>query len=106
MYKILLISVLFLTFPASAGEVTLENFQLWSTTYGNDVIRVLPVGATVIADGCTDPDSYMVKTSLPEAVKARIYSTLLAAKMAGKTVKITTSACEDNRPAINNVILE
>ena len=97
--------IAFISMPARAGIVNLSSFQLWSTTNGSDVIRVIPDNASVVAEGCNDPDSYMVDTALTDAAKSRIYSTLLAAKMSDKPVRLNIQGCESNRPAINNVIL-
>ena len=89
----------------AAAFVDLSDFQLWSTTNGADEIRVMPTGVSVINQGCTDPDSYMVKATLPAAAISRTYATLLAAKMASKSIKIYISGCQDNRPAILNVVI-
>jgi hypothetical protein len=93
-------------------NVDLNDFQLWSTTAGSDLIRVIPKGVPVmtpqinsLAPTCTDYDSYMVKTTLTPAAINRMYSTLLAAKMSAKPVTIVLSGCETNRPAIVSVEL-
>jgi hypothetical protein len=95
----------FLPMISSAVTVKLDDFKLWSTTYGKDTIRVLPIGQPVVASECADPDSYMVSTSLTEPAIARIYSTLLAAKMSGISVELHVDGCEYSRPAIRSVNL-
>lgn len=109
--KCLALSVAIL-FPITAfSEVFLElpDYQLWSTTNGTDVIRVIPIGTPVSntqEPACSDPDSYMVKSDLTESSINRIYSTLLAAKMASKPITLVVSGCQLNRPAIVNVIIK
>ena len=93
------------SYSLADGYVELVEYQLWSTTNGANTIRVIPTGALVDAQGCSDPDSYMVKTTLEEAAINRIYSSLLTAKMSDKPVKIYIQGCEVNRSAIVNVIL-
>lgn len=99
--------ICFFSQGAQAAWADLSSFKLWTTTNGADLIRVFPIGTSVINDNntCADPDSYMVSTNLtPEAI-ARIYSTLLAAKMADKPVLLYIAGCENDRPAIKNVVL-
>lgn len=50
----------------------------------------------------------MVSSALSAEVRQRIYSTLLAAKLAGRPVRLylDTNACESNRPRVNNVTIE
>lgn len=106
MSKRLALSALFLlSLNATASEVVLDKFQLWSTTNGDDLIRVIPTGTAVVANGCSDPDSYFVKSTLSETVKDRIYNTLLSAKLSKQAVTIKLSGCETNRPAIDTVII-
>ena len=102
----LLLGVCFCAFPVYASQTVVSNFQLWATT-GQDTIRVVPIGVSVVnPDGCTDPDSYMVNVALTPAQISRIYSALLAAKTSGKAVRLATSGCQSNRPAIYDVILD
>lgn len=99
-------------FPLSAFAdvfIDLADYQLWSTTNGTDVIRVVPIGASVNntqTPTCSDADSYMVKSTLSAASINRIYSTMLAAKMASKPITIVVSGCELNRPAIVSAIIK
>lgn len=87
-------------------NVDLNDFELWSTTAGSDLIRVFPKGVPVNNSAtCGDADSYMVKTTLAPAAINRMYSTLLAAKMSAKPVRLMISGCETNRPAIVSVEL-
>ena len=93
------------------GWVTIERFILWSNTYNNPQIRISIVGDSVYNPaGCADADSYMVATELPQAVQDRIYSTLLAAVMAGKRVTLrldnAPGRCELTRPKVLNVRIE
>ncbi len=98
------------TIHAADQSITLNDFELWSTTYATDTIRVFPTGIPVNNSSCSgagsNPDSYMVKTTLSPAAISRIYATLLSAKMSGKPVVIYTSGCEDNRPAILTVMIK
>lgn len=95
------------------GQVTLtaDSYKLWSNTPGsNNVIRISMRADSVYnpSQNCTDLDSYMVSSVIPEVARQRIYSTLLAAKLAGRPVRlyIDTNACEDKRPRVNNVTIE
>lgn len=91
------------------GYVTIENFQLWSNTYNSAEIRVVVAGDTYYnPSNCPNTDSYMVTTTLPEKVQDRIYSTLLSAVLAKKSVvlRIENNGCQNNKPAIMNVIIQ
>ena len=86
----------------AAGEwVDLTGFYLWSNTYLLDVIRVEVGGVIQNPGGCSDPDSYMVLTTLSAEAKQRIYSTLLAAKLAGRPVRLRVDGCESNKPPLS-----
>jgi hypothetical protein len=90
------------TVPAYAGvqEVSVTNPTVWATT-GSNVIRVITPNVSVVnADGCSDPDSYMVLQALPRDAQMRIYALLLTAKVNAKPVTLRISGCESNRPAI------
>lgn len=91
---------------AFAGQfVTISNFKLWATTYGDDAIRI--TDATVVnPSSCSDPDSYFVLKTLTTQEKNRIYSTLLAAVSANKPVEIWVDGCEGNRPAIKDIRIQ
>lgn len=91
---------------AHANWATLTNFTLWSNTHSNSTIRLVVPGALVNPSGCTDPDSYMVQSTLSTDAQKRIYATLLAAKLSGKSVQAWVSGCESNRPAILNVTID
>ncbi len=90
--------------------VTAKDYQLWSNTYTDEHIRVVPSDGMYNPAGeqCSDLDSYMVDTSLPEPVKQRIYSTLLSAVMAKRSVKLRldSSSCENLRPKIITVVIQ
>lgn len=88
-------------------QVVVSNYQLWATTNGNDIVRVIPTAISVAnGEACSDPDSYMVKSTLSAGQINRIYSTLLAAKISGKPVRLVTSGCMTNRPAIVDALLD
>lgn len=93
------------TYSLADGYVEINQYQLWSTINGTNTIRIIPTDSQVDAQECSDPDSYMVKTTLEETAISRIYSSLLTAKMSDKPVKVYIQGCEANRPAIVNVIL-
>lgn len=83
---------------------------LWSNTHSNDTIRIVvtpadyynPAGAI-----CCDVDSYMVASNISAEARQRIYSTILAAKLAGKAVKlyVDSDGCEQGRPRVLNVTI-
>ncbi|PCH65672.1 MAG: hypothetical protein COC04_01305 [Gammaproteobacteria bacterium] len=103
MKYLMVMFVLVFQFSGSAmaeGTFEIENFEVWSNTTADlDQIRI--TGATMNnPDGCTDTDSYMVDTTLSEEVRGRIYSTLLAAVMASRKVRVTVDGCIINRPKI------
>jgi hypothetical protein len=91
------------------GFVTVANFQLWSNTHNSPEIRLMVIGDTYYnPSGCPNPDSYMVTTSLSDKVQDRMYSMLLSALMAKKSVvlRIENNGCQGNRPMIMNVIVQ
>lgn len=92
------------------GQVTTEGFTVWSNTYGSDTIRVFPNDGVYNPAGssCSDPDSYMVSTSLSKEAQQRIYATLMAAVMAKHAVDLIldTNGCEDGRPKILHVAIK
>ncbi|MCE3251595.1 MAG: hypothetical protein K0Q67_605 [Cellvibrio sp.] len=91
------------------GFVTISNFQLWSNTYNAPEIRVILTGDTYYnPSNCPNTDSYMVTTAMSEKVQDRIYSALLSAVMAKKSVilRIENNGCQSGRPAIMNVIIQ
>lgn len=91
------------------GLVTIDNFQLWSNTYNSPEIRVVITGDTYYnPSNCPNTDSYMVTTAMSEKVQDRIYSALLSAVMAKKSVilRIENNGCQGGRPAIMNVIIQ
>lgn len=104
----------------SNGAVTLtaDSYILWANALGsNNVIRmVVKNGDYYNAAGktsagawvCTDVDSYMVSSTLPADARQRIYSTLLAAKLAGKAVRlyVDSNTCEDKRPKVYQVTVD
>lgn len=90
---------------AAGVWVDISDFHLWSNTYEYDIIRVEVVSGYQNPSSCSQPDSYMVLTTLSESSKQRIYSTLLAAKMANRGVRLRVDGCQGDRPAIQNVIL-
>lgn len=91
------------------GWVTISNFDLWSNTYTEPQIRINLNNDTYYnpAGHCTLVDSYMVSTSLSEKQQDRIYSMLLSAVLAKKSlrVRLDTNYCENNRPMILNVVI-
>lgn len=82
-----------------------DSFYLWSNTYQAEIIRVEVPSGIINPSACSDPDSYMVLSSIAESAQQRIYSTLLAAKMAGKKIQLRIDGCESNKPALINVRL-
>jgi hypothetical protein len=91
------------------GFVTISNFQLWSNTYNNPQIRVVISGDTYYNPSkCINPDSYMVSTALSEKIQDRMYSNLLSAVMANKSVvlRVENNGCENDRPRIITVIIQ
>jgi hypothetical protein len=94
------------------GFVTLSGvYTLWSNTYAGDTIRIVVTSLDYYnpaGSACTNVDSYMVSSAISAEARQRIYSTLLAAKMAGKPVKLSldTNYCEQARPRVLNVTLD
>ena len=84
----------------------MDNFELWSNTYETDVIRVVDLGGIQNPESCGDPDSYYVSTALSSESQNRIYSTLMAAKISGKTIEIVLNGCEGNKPRLVSVLLK
>lgn len=98
------------THDGNNGWVTAKNFRLWTNTYTNEQIRLEVTDGyyNPAGTGCSELDSYMVSTTLPKEIQARIYSTLLSAVTTGKSVKlkINTNNCESLRPMIETVVIE
>jgi hypothetical protein len=90
---------------ATGMWVDISDFHLWSNTYENDIIRIQVPSGYQNPSSCSEPDSYMVLTTLSEYSKQRIYSTLLAAKMANRPVRLWVDGCLNDRPTVQNVIL-
>lgn len=89
---------------AASQDIVLNNIEVWSNANGNNIIRVMSPGQPIVNNwGCSDPDSYMVLSSIAKEAQARIYATLLAAKAMGKPITIRVEGCEFSRPAILNV---
>ena len=91
------------------GFVTVSDFQLWSNTYNAPQIRLIVKGDTYYnPSNCSNLDSYMVSAALSSEVQGRIYSMLLSAVIAKKSVvlRIENNGCENTRPAIVNAVLE
>ncbi len=91
------------------GFVTISNFQLWTNIYNGPQIRVIISGDSYYnPSNCSNPDSYMVSTALTDKQQDRIYSALLSATMAQKSVvlRVENNGCENNRPRIMLVIIQ
>ncbi len=92
---------------ASAQWAQLSSFQLWSTTYGDEKIRVVPVGVAVFnPSACPEPDSYFVPTTLPQESQRRIFATLLTAKTMARNAIVYLNGCESGRPALVTAYVE
>ncbi|RZI81336.1 MAG: hypothetical protein EOP38_19645 [Rubrivivax sp.] len=89
---------------ASAADldVVLAAPVVWANSdASNTSIRITTPNQVVPNNwGCTDIDSYMVKSSLPQAVQNRIFSILTLAKATNVPVTIRVDGCEAGRPAI------
>lgn len=92
--------------------VTLNSgsYALWSGTYTDPTIRIiLTVSDYYNPATCGNNDSYMVSTTISAESRQRLYSTLLAAKLAGKPVKLVletaNNVCEQGRPKVVSVIV-
>ncbi len=111
-FMVTLASVLAYANDGNNGLVTLSPaYTLWSNTYQDNTIRiVLPAGDYYNPAGavCNNVDSYMVSSSITAEARQRIYSTLLAAKLASKPVKLRldTNVCEQGRPRVLNVTID
>lgn len=105
---LILMSTPLLAHNGNDGFVTADGYKLWSNTYGTNVIRVFPSDGYYNPASCANVDSYFVSTEISLESQQRIYSTLLAAKLASKPVvlRLDTDYCEDNRPRILHVIIE
>jgi hypothetical protein len=98
--------ILFCSNTHAAGVwVDISDIKLWSNTYTADTIRVETSEARMNPSNCSDPDSYMVLSTLSEPTQQRIYSSLLAAKMSNKIIRLRIDGCQSERPAIINVVL-
>lgn len=91
---------------AANNIVPMSDFELWTTTYQDDVIRVIDLNGVKNPETCTNPDSYFVSTALSAKAQERIYSTLLAANFSEKSVRIALNGCQDNRPRLVSVLVK
>lgn len=107
-FALVLIASQSIAFSGNNGWLTIDDFTLWSNTYTTDTVRIEIDGDYYNPANCTDTDSMMVAAELSEEARARIYSTLLAAKLSSTPVKlfIDSSSCERTRPKVLNVVLE
>ncbi len=102
-FVLLIIASLAMSVSVQANtDVQIQDFDLWTSTYGDETIRVIPSSA-INPDGCTNPDSYMVDPTLSEKNTARIFSSLLAAVIGKREVIIIINGCTNNRPKITTV---
>jgi hypothetical protein len=107
-----LASVLAHAHDGNNGWVTLNvPYSLWTNTYGDNTIRIMLKTVDYYnpsACPAGNVDSYMVSTGIPAEARQRIYSTLLAAKLAGKPVKLflDTNSCEQGKPKILHVTID
>ena len=109
MKKILLVLAGMSLMPNSfaAGVwVDLTDFDLWSNIHTDTNVRIGVAGDIANPSGCSGPDSYMVLSTLPQAIQQRIYSSLLTAKAAERPIKLRVEGCENSRPAVLHVILK
>lgn len=92
------------------GWVTIQGYSLWSSTYKDPQIRVMIKNDTYYNPArvaCGELDSYMVSTQLSQAQQDKIFSILLSASIAQKSVRIRLDrdSCELNRPAIITAVI-
>lgn len=92
------------------GWVTIQNYELWSSTYKDPQIRVMIKNDSYYnpaIKACGELDSYIVSTQLSAQQQERIFSILLAASLSGKSVKVRLDrdACELNRPSIITAVI-
>lgn len=88
-------------YAAQDIQIDAANIQLWSNINGDNRIRLM-APTVVNAWGCTDPDSYYVMSTIPQAAQSRIFATILTAKAMNRAVIIRVDGCEDGRPRILN----
>ena len=90
------------------AELKPDDYLLWPGTYGKDKVRVQLVGDAGLA---IDPGncaadgtySYYVQSTLSQNVINRMYSLLLATKMAKQSLRIYVAGCEDGFPVIQSL---
>jgi hypothetical protein len=84
---------------SSADDIVLTTFQVWSSASSDNVIRVTTPGQAIVnPDNCSDPDSYMVRTTMAKEAQARVFAVLLTARAMGTPVTVRISGCESLRP--------
>ncbi len=90
------------------GWVTAQGYTLWSNTFEDSVIRIIPNDGIYNPSNCSDTDSYFVSTAHNQDVQQRIYSILLSAAFAEKSVRLRldTESCEGTRPKILHVTVQ
>ncbi len=90
------------------GWVTAQGYALWSNTFEESVIRIIPNDGVYNPADCADADSYFVSTVHAQEVQQRIYSILLSSSFAERSVRIRldTESCEGNRPKVLHVSVE
>ena len=90
------------------GWVTAQGYTLWSNTLDESVIRIVPNDGVYNPANCSDADSYFVSTAHTQEVQQRIYSVLLSALFAERSVRVRldTGSCEGARPKVLHVTVE
>tara|TARA_R110001592_G_scaffold349845_1_gene645492 strand:- start:11268 stop:11672 length:405 start_codon:yes stop_codon:yes gene_type:complete len=108
LFKSIALIVGFISLPAHAVNtfITLDNFELWSSTYEADTIRINDLNGEQNPENCTDPDTYFLSTALSLEAQNRAYSTLMAAKLSKQPIQIILSGCQGGRPKVVSVILK
>lgn len=96
---------------ADGWHYNVVDYALWPSVYGDGRIRVVPA-TELDPDACDQPNDngYFVQESLPNAVRDRILSTLMAAKLSGVPIDIHLDGCtgggQAGSPVITAVVLD
>ncbi len=104
--KFLVLLVIFLlssnVYAGSWITLKSEDYYLWPAVYSTDNVRLQLIDQSKLIDpsGCKSSasDSYFLQANLNTEIKNKIYSLILATKMAKQDIQIWVHGCEGDNP--------
>ncbi|MBA6302364.1 hypothetical protein [Colwellia sp. MB02u-14] len=94
-------------FAGSWVTLKSEDYYLWPAVYSTDNVRLQLIDKSKLSDpsGCKSvaSDSYFLQASLQTEIKNKIYSLILATKMAKQEIQMWVHGCEGDNPMVQAV---